>query len=344
MEILKHECGIAMVRLLKPLQYYKERYGTWHYGLDKLYLLMEKERNRGQDGAGMICVKSDASLGEEYLLRERALGHDAVDEIYRNALAVTDESERWEGNMYMGHLRYSTTGKQGLQYLHPFLRRDNYRNKTLALCGNFNMTNSQEIFDFIASRGQFPRSYADTYVLLEQIGHELDKEVERSYGKALSTGKKGIELSFEVENYIDMSNVLSQCAPMWDGGFVICGATGSGEMFSIRDPHGIRPAFYYIDDEVVVVASERPVIQTVMNVRVCKVNELQPGEAIFVNRNNKVTVKQMLKPAEKLHKCAFERIYFSRGTDRNIYQERKQLGHNLASAVLKACDWDLAGA
>ena len=337
MEPLKHECGIAMVRLLKPLDYYRKKYGTSRYGLDKLYLLMEKERNRGQDGAGMACINTEAPLGEEYLTRYRAQGADAVDDIY----AHTQTEIGWEGNQYMGHLRYSTTGHQGLEYLHPFVGRDNYRTKTLALCGNFNMANSQELFDYIASKGQFPRMSADTYVLMQHVGHELTREVDRCYQEAATTGKTGLALSYEVEDHIDMANVLRRCMPMWDGGFVICGMTGSGEMFAVRDTKGIRPAFYFQDEESVVVASERPVIQTVMNVRAAKVHELQPGQAIIVNKCNQVRIVDILPPSPQLSKCSFERIYFSRGSDRDIYQERKQLGFNLAPAVAKACasDW-----
>lgn len=336
MEPLKHECGIALVRLLKPLDYYHKKYGTRRYGLDKLYLLMEKERNRGQDGAGMACINTESPLGQEYLVRYKAQGADAVDDIY----AHTQSEAGWEGNQYMGHLRYSTTGHQGLQYLHPFVGRDNYRTKTLALCGNFNMANSQELFDYIASKGQFPRMSADTYVLMQHVGHELAREVDRCFQEAAVSGKTGLDLSYEVEDHIDMANVLKRCAPMWDGGFVICGMTGSGEMFAVRDSKGIRPAFYYKDDEVVVVASERPVIQTVMNVRAASVHELMPGEAVIVNKADQVRVVEILPPSSKLSRCSFERIYFSRGSDRDIYRERKQLGFNLAPAIMKACDGD----
>lgn len=324
-----------MVRLLKPLEYYEKKYGSRRYGVDKMYLLMEKQRNRGQDGAGMVCIKTDVTPGDEYVVRHKAQGDEAVDDIIAHSF-----SPRWEGNMYMGHLRYSTTGHQGLELLHPFLRFDNYRTCTLSLCGNFNMTNAKEIFDFIASKGQFPRSSSDTYVLLEQVGHELDKEVERCYDLLHDSKKSGLQLSYEVEDQINISNVLHACAPMWDGGFVICGLTGSGEMFAVRDSHGIRPAFYYYDDEIVVVASERPVIQTVMNLRYRQVRELQPGEAILVNKRCEVHTEQII-PAGKPYKCSFERIYFSRGSDHDIYQERKQLGHNLVPAVVKACDNDL---
>lgn len=350
MESLKHECGIALVRLLKPLSYYQERYGSWRYGLNKLYLLMEKQHNRGQDGAGIACIKTESLLGEEYIFRERAMGSGAITEIFNKAGKQIKESEDngdtllqtpFAGNMYMGHLRYSTTGRQGLQYLHPFLRRNNYRTKSLAVCGNFNLTNANEIFDKIVAQGQYPRSGADTFILLEQLGHRLDREVDRLYQEGKKQGLDGLPLSYDIENKIDISHVLKECAPMWDGGFVICGMNGSGEMFSLRDPWGIRPAFYYKDDEIVVIASERPVIQTAMNVLVEDVHELQPGEAILINKRGEVKIEQILEPKPNISKCSFERIYFSRGSDKDIYYERKKLGYNLVPSILKACDDDL---
>lgn len=348
MEPLKHECGIALVRLLKPLSYYQERYGTWHYGLNKLYLLMEKQHNRGQDGAGVACIKTTSRLGEEYIYRERCLGSGAISDIFGNIAEKIEKSESssllelpFAGNMYMGHLRYSTTGKHGIEFLHPFLRRDNYRTKSLAVCGNFNLTNAREIFDYIAAKGQYPRSGADTYILLEQLGHRLDREVERLYKDGKSRGLDGLELSYDIEDRIDMSHVLRECAPMWDGGFVICGMNGSGEMFSMRDPWGIRPAFYYKNDEIVVIASERPVIQTAMNLTADQVTELNPGQAILINKRGEVKLDQILEPKKQLSKCSFERIYFSRGSDQDIYEERKHLGYNLVPAILDACDNDL---
>ena len=298
MEILKHECGVAMVRLLKPLEHYHEKYGSWMYGLNKLYLLMEKQHNRGQEGAGLACVKLEANAGEEYMFRERALGAGAITEIFANVHAhyrdlapeqlndpfFAKANLPFAGELYMGHLRYSTTGKSGLSYIHPFLRRNNWRAKNLALCGNFNLTNVPEIFANITAIGQHPRKYADTYILLEQLGHRLDREVERLYLACEAEGLKGMDITRAIEDRIDLSNVLRRCAPGWDGGYVICGITGSGESFSLRDPWGIRPAFYYADDEVVVLASERPVIQTVMNVHVEDIRELGRGEALFINK------------------------------------------------------------
>ena len=241
----------------------------------------------------------------------------------------------------MGHLRYSTTGKSGISYVHPFLRRNNWRAKNLALCGNFNLTNVREIFDEITSIGQHPRAYADTFILLEQIGHRLDREVERLYGKFEADGLRGMDITHAIEDNIDLSNMLKRCAPGWDGGYVICGLTGSGEAFSVRDPWGIRPAFYYADDEVVVLASERPVIQTAMNVQASEVRELNPGEAILISKDGLFRTSQIMEPKEN-SACSFERIYFSRGSDADIYKERKRLGENLVPAILQAVDNDLA--
>lgn len=355
MEVLKHECGVAMIRLLKPLEYYQEKYGTWMYGLNKLYLLMEKQHNRGQEGAGLACVKLEASPGEEYMFRERALGTGAITEIFSavhrhykklppgklNDPFFAKTNLPFAGELYMGHLRYSTTGKSGISYVHPFLRRNNWRAKNLALCGNFNLTNVREIFDEITSIGQHPRAYADTFILLEQIGHRLDREVERLYGKFEADGLRGMDITHAIEDNIDLSNMLKRCAPGWDGGYVICGLTGSGEAFSVRDPWGIRPAFYYADDEVVVLASERPVIQTAMNVQASEVRELNPGEAILISKDGLFRTSQIMEPKEN-SACSFERIYFSRGSDADIYKERKRLGENLVPAILQAVDNDLA--
>lgn len=354
MEVLKHECGVAMVRLLKPLEYYQEKYGSWMYGLGKLYLLMEKQHNRGQEGAGLACVKLEANAGEEYMFRERAIGTGAITEIFaavhQHYKDLTPEQLNdplfakahlpFAGELYMGHLRYSTTGKSGLSYIHPFLRRNNWRAKNLALCGNFNLTNVNDIFNEITAIGQHPRKYADTYIMLEQMGHRLDREVERLYQKSENEGLAGMDITSAIEDQIDLSNVLKRCAPLWDGGYVICGLTGSGESFAVRDPWGIRPAFYYADDEIVVLASERPVIQTVMNVQAADVKELSRGEAIFINKKGQFHTSQVIAPKEN-KACSFERIYFSRGSDVDIYRERKRLGENLVPAILKAVDGDL---
>ena len=354
MEQLKHECGVAMVRLLKPLEYYQHKYGTWMWGLNKLYLLMEKQHNRGQEGAGMACVKLHASSGEEYMFRERAIGTNAISEIFntihhhysslkkeqlQDAL-LAEQTLPFAGELYMGHLRYSTTGKSGLDYIHPFLRRNNYRAKNLAVCGNFNLTNVDEIFACISAEGQHPRKYADTYIILEQLGHRLDREVERLYEECRSEGWKGRELTARIEERIDFRNVLQTSSPQWDGGYVICGITGSGDSFAVRDPWGIRTAFYYLDDEVMVLASERPVIQTALNVPMETIHELQPGEAIILDKFGKMHLAQ-INPPQKLRVCSFERIYFSRGGDKDIYNERKRLGQNLTPSILQAIDYDM---
>ena len=349
MEILKHECGIAMVRLLKPLNYYEEKYGTSQYGLNKLYLLMEKQHNRGQEGAGIGCVNLKARPGNEYVYRERGLGSGAISEIFDNArkriIAAQESNEDTNnlpflGEIYMGHLRYSTTGKHGISYVHPFLRRNNWKSRNLLLCGNFNITNVEEVFSKVVEEGQHPRIYSDTVILLEQIGYYLDKENQRLYDKFKAEGFDGVALTNKIEDNIDIANVIKEPSKTWDGGFVICGADGNGDIFILRDPNGIRPCFYYLDDEVFVAASERPVIQTAMNVKIGDIKELEPGEAIMVSKHGKVTIKQILPKLDN-QKCSFERIYFSRGSDADIYKERKLLGKNLTEKILKAVDYDL---
>ena len=354
MEQLKHECGVAMIRLLKPLEYYEQKYGTWMYGLNKLYLLMEKQHNRGQEGAGLACVKLAANAGEEYMFRERALGSGAITEIFDTIhnqfrdltpeqlhdAVYAEKCLPFAGELYMGHLRYSTTGKSGISYVHPFLRRNNWRAKNLALCGNFNLTNVDEIFARITSMGQHPRKYADTYIMLEQVGHRLDREVERLYQLAVEGGLKGMAITHYIEEHIELANVLRTSSKEWDGGYVICGVTGSGESFAIRDPWGIRTAFWYQDDEVAVLASERPVIQTVFNVPMESIREMQPGQAVMFTKNGKMRTVQINK-ARELKACSFERIYFSRGSDADIYKERKLLGKKLVPRILKAIDNDL---
>lgn len=354
MEPLKHECGVAMVRLLKPLSYYEKKYGTWMYGLNKLYLLMEKQHNRGQEGAGLACVKMQAAPGEEFMFRQRGLGSGAIQEIFGNVhkefngftseqLHDADFSARYvpfAGEIYMGHLRYSTTGKSGLSYVHPFLRRNNWRAKNLCICANFNMTNVPEIFDVIAVKGQHPRMVSDTYILLEQLGHRLDRESERCFEEAKAKGLENTDITRYIEDHINLSNVLKQSAPVWDGGYVLCGVTGSGELFSMRDPWGIRPAFYYKDDEVLVIASERPVIQTTLDVEAEEVHELLPGQGIFMTKEGVMHTEQVLE-AKKYAACSFERVYFSRGSDVDIYRERKELGRTLVEPILKAVNGEI---
>lgn len=355
MELLKHECGVAMIRLRKPLEYYKEKYGTWMYGLNKLYLLMEKQHNRGQEGAGMACVKLDMPAGTEFMFRERAEGSGAISELFNTAhsqiarlpvdkrddAAYAKEHADFAGEIYMGHLRYSTTGKSGLSYVHPFMRRHNYLTNNLLLCGNFNLTNVDEVFEMIVRQGQHPRHYADTFIILEQIGHRLDREVDALYDKAQKEYVPKDEVKDYIQRNIRVENVLKECSPVWDGGYVICGITGSGESFALRDPWGIRPAFYYIDDEIIVLASERPVIQTALAVETESVKELQPGESLIVSQNGDYRVVRIL-PALNRKACSFERIYFSRGSDRDIYKERKALGNKLVPDILKSIDYDIA--
>ena len=324
-----------MIRLLKPLSYYEKKYGTWRYGLEKLYLMMEKQHNRGQEGAGLACVNLDAPAGSEYMFRERAEGKDAITEIFKR---VTDS---FAGQLYMGHLRYSTTGRSGLQYVHPFLRRNNWRAKNLCLCGNFNMTNVDEVFNAITATGQHPRIYSDTYIMLELMGHRLDRESERLYNIAVGKGLTGTDITAFIEDNIDIVNVLRTSTPMFDGGYVLCGITGSGEMFAMRDPWAIRPAFWYHDDEVLVVASERPVIQTTFDVPADSVRELPAGEALAVTKDGALSLTTVI-PQKGNHACSFERIYFSRGSDCDIYRERKKLGEQLTPAIMKAVDGDVA--
>ncbi|MBR1564068.1 MAG: amidophosphoribosyltransferase [Paludibacteraceae bacterium] len=354
METIKHECGIALIRLLKPLSYYQQKYGSWTYGLNELYLMMEKERNRGQEGAGLACLKMKAKAGEEYLFRERAEGSGAINEIfdvvnkkisqYQDKLNDADYAERnipFAGEIYMGHLRYSTTGKNGLSYVHPFLRRNNWRARNICLCGNFNMTNVDEIFAELTSKGQHPRIYSDTYIILEQIGHRLDRESERLFAIAQEKGLEGMAITHFIEDNLCIENVLREASCLWDGGYVISGMTGSGETFVMRDPWGIRTAFYYTDQEKIVVASERPVIQTAFDLEVNDVVELQPGQAIIIGKNGEWRLSRILEPAEKTTACSFERIYFSRSSDADIYLERKALGRNLMQQILESIGYDI---
>ena len=351
---MKHECGVAAIRLLRPLTYFQEKYGTWMYGLNKLYLMMEKQHNRGQEGAGIACVKMEAQPGSEYMFRERAEGAGAIEEIFSTVnrrLAEYGEEELsdaaeaarslpFAGELYMGHLRYSTTGRRGLAYVHPFLRRNNWRARNLCICGNFNMTNVEEIFRTIEEKGQHPRMLSDTYLLLEQLGHRLDRESERLFEEAREKGLKDCAITRYIEEHINPANVLRQAASVWDGGYVLCGVTGSGEFFALRDPWGIRPAFWYADDEVVALTSERPVLQTSLNVPIGSVRELGPGEALLVSAAGHIRTEQIL-PRRNVAPCSFERVYFSRGSDRDIYRERKNLGRRLVEPVLRAVDRDL---
>lgn len=351
---IHEDCGVAMIRLLKPLEYYQQKYGTWMYGLNKLYLMMEKQHNRGQEGAGLACVKLDSEPGSEYMFRERAEGSNAITEIFsdvnKNFVDVTSEQLSdasfakqqlpFAGELYMGHLRYSTTGKSGLSYVHPFLRRNNWKAKNLCFCGNFNMTNVDEIFEQLTKQGQCPRIYSDTYIMLELMGHRLDREVERNYIAAKAMELENQDITRYIEEHVKMGNVLKTTMKNFDGGYVICGMTGSGEMFSMRDPWGIRPAFYYKNDEIVVLASERPVLQTTFDIEAEDVKELEPGMALLVKRNGTCSLERILDQCGD-SACSFERIYFSRGSDSVIYKERKKLGEQLTQPILKAVNYDI---
>ena len=353
METLKHECGVALIRLLKPLSYYQQKYGTWMYGLNKLYLMMEKEHNRGQEGAGMACVKLSRTPGNEYMFRERAEGKDAIRDIFSKVHAAyagipkaqmvdvdyAKENLPFAGELYMGHLRYSTTGRKGLSFVHPFLRRNNWQAKNLCLCGNFNMTNVEDIVQKLTEQGQCPRTLSDGHIMLELMGHRLDREVERNFVAAKGLGLEDIEITHYIEDHVETANVLKTSMCNFDGGYVVCGVTGSGEMFSMRDPWGIRPAFYYMDEEIVVLASERPVLQTTFDLECGDIKELEPGCALMVKRNGACAVERILDQRSN-SPCSFERIYFSRGSDQDIYRERKRLGEQLTQPVLKAVGYD----
>lgn len=355
-EALKHECGIAMIRLLKPLEYYQEKYGNWQYGLNKLYLLMEKQHNRGQEGAGLAVVKIDSQPGSEFIFRERAIGSGAISEIFANVhknyekipeqrlqdVFYAKENLPFAGELFLGHLRYSTTGKSGISYVHPFLRRNNWASRNMALAGNFNMTNVDELFNDLLAQGQHPRYYADTFVLLETLGHYLDREVQYQFDRfGKNSNIKGNELNDIIEDNLDIPFMLNKASEKWDGGYVICGLIGCGDGFAYRDPCGIRPAFYYHDDEIVVVASERPVIQTTMNKDANEIKELEPGQAIIIKKDGTVYFPQ-IQERKKVAPCSFERIYFSRGSDKDIYQERKNLGKLLLPRILESINNDLS--
>ncbi len=353
-DVVKHECGIAMIRLLKPLDYYYDKYGSWQYGLDKLYLLMEKQHNRGQEGAGLAAVKLEASAGNEFIFRERATGSGAIDDIFGkvhetfhqfapeklNDIDFVKKSVPFAAELFLGHLRYSTTGKSGAAYLHPLLRRNNWASRSLALAGNFNMTNVDEMFNQLLAEGQHPRDYADTFIILESLGHYLDREVQYQYDHIDKKGLNGQQISHLIEERLDIPFLLKRASKIWDGGYVISGLVGCGDAFAIRDPWGIRPAFYYYDDEVAVVASERPAIQTTFNLTKDDVHELEPGQALIVKKNGKISLSQIVEKKEKITACSFERIYFSRGSDYDIYRERKKLGELLIPQILDAIDND----
>ncbi len=348
-------CGIAMVRLLKPLDYYQEKYGSWQYGLQKMYLLMEKQHNRGQEGAGLATVKLDVSSGEEYIWRNRVEGKNAIQEIFASMNKTMELKDQqiigsaqlakqelpFAGELYMGHLRYSTTGKSGLSYVHPFLRRHNWKNRTMLLAGNFNLTNVDELFDHLTLKGQHPRDKADTFLMLESLGFKLDKEVQKEYDKLKQRYTNDLTITQKIEENLNIASFIRKSEKLWDGGYAICGMLGHGDAFVFRDAKGIRPAFYYANEEIVVVASERPVIQTAMNVKEEDVHELQPGRAMIIKKNGLIRFETIRPVTSELAKCSFERIYFSRGSDIDIYRERKKLGELLSKQILKSIENDV---
>lgn len=356
-DAIKHECGIAMIRLLKPLDYYIKKYGTPLYGVNKLYLLMEKQHNRGQDGAGVANIKFDVEPGTRYISRTRAVGSNAIKEIFgkingkfediytknpdkfKNA-AWLKKNVAYTGELFLGHLRYGTFGGNGLENCHPFLRQNNWMTRNLVVAGNFNLTNVDELFDQLVELGQHPKEKADTVTVMEKIGHFLDEENERLYQKFKKEGHTNEAISVLIAKHLDVQSILKDASKKWDGGYAMAGLLGHGDAFVLRDPNGIRPVFYYSDDEVVVVTSERPVIQTVFNVPIGKVKELKPGHSLIIKKDGTFGEHEIIEPQEKTA-CSFERIYFSRGSDASIYKERQMLGHQLCPAILKAVDYDL---
>ena len=355
-DALKHECGVAMLRLLKPLEFYKQKYGTSFYGLKKMYLLMEKQRNRGQDGAGMANIKLDTPAGKRYISRKRSTTDNPIQDLFaqiNQRFIDLEESDpdklndiNWlknnmpfTGELFLGHLRYGTYGGNSIEQCHPFLRQNNWKTRNLALAGNFNMTNVDELFGQLTDLGQHPKEKSDTITIIEKIGHFLDEENINIYQKHKQNFTKQ-EISKKIEEEIDIQNILSNSSKHWDGGYVMCGLLGHGDSFALRDPNGIRPAYFYSDDEVVVVASERPVIQTAFNVAQDKVQEIKRGHALIVKKDGKISQKEVLKQQER-KACSFERIYFSRGNDKDIYNERLNLGRQIFNKVLDAINKDL---
>ena len=355
-EAIKHECGIALIRLRKPFSYYQQKYKTWRYGLNKLYLLMEKQHNRGQDGAGVACLKLNLAPGHEYLNRYRSKEQNPIKDVFDNINQSPEEAEKngqdlcdtkwvyenipFAGELYLGHLRYGTFGNNSIDYVHPVMRQNNWKSRTLVLAGNFNLTNMDELFQKLIDLGQTPKKYADTVTILEKVGHFLDRENQYLFRKYKEDGYNDKEISPLIEENMDIKRVLENSSKDWDGGYTIAGLVGHGDSFVMRDPWGIRPAHYYIDDEIVVVASERPVIQTVMDVREEDVKEINPGDALIIKKDGEVFTQRVRQPQER-KSCSFERIYFSRGSDKDIYRERKELGRLLAPVLLKNTDYDI---
>lgn len=355
-DALKHECGIAVVRLLKPLSYYKEKYGTAFYGINKMYLMMEKQHNRGQDGAGFASIKLDVAPGERYISRIRSNKQQPIQDIFaqinqrinaefekapslKDDVALQKKLIPYIGELMLGHVRYGTFGGNSVETVHPFLRTNNWMHRNLIIAGNFNMTNTTKLFDNLIKLGMHPKEKADTITVMEKIGHFLDDAVRKLYKKAKAEGLSKIEASQYIIENMNLAKILKKSAKDWDGGYAMAGLLGHGDAFVLRDPAGIRPAYYYQDDEVIVVASERPVIQTVFNVPFESVNELDPGHALLMRKDGRMNIKQILKPLER-KSCSFERIYFSRGSDAEIYQERKELGRLVMPKVLEAIEYD----
>jgi amidophosphoribosyltransferase len=345
---IKHECGIALIRLLKPLEFYQKKYGTINYGVNKMYLMMEKQHNRGQDGAGFASVNINAKPGEKYIYRQRSASKQPIQEIFQEIHSEiqkhTNEGVKpnspFLGQLMLGHVRYGTFGKNNIESVHPFLRQNNWKHRNLIVAGNFNMTNNQELFDNLVKLGQHPKNKADGITVMEKIGHFLDDAVSKIYKKLKKEGVSKIEASALIEKRLNISKILKKASKDWDGGFAMGGLIGHGDAFFLRDPAGIRPAYYFNNDEVVVVASERPVIQTVFNVAFDKVNELDPGKSIIIKKSGDFSIENVLTPTLK-KSCSFERIYFSRGSDAEIYSERKMLGKLLFPKILKRLKGDL---
>jgi amidophosphoribosyltransferase len=336
-ESIKHECGIALMRLLRPAEYYIDKYGSWDYSLRKMYLMMEKQHNRGQDGAGLAGIRIGAKPGTRYIHRQRSNSANAIKEIFGR---IYPEIKENPCDVWLGHLRYGTYGNYNIDFVHPVSRENNWRSRSLVMAGNFNLTNIEEIFNHLIEIGQNPIDFSDTITVLENVGHFLDQEVERRYRFHKEKGLTKREISPIIENELDVAGILRSAAKRWDGGYVMAGMLGHGDAFVLRDPAGIRPAFWYADDEVVVAASERPVIQTVFDIRTDKVNELDPGKAMIIKASGEWSLQDVL-PATTPAKCSFERIYFSRGTDKHIYRERKKLGETLTEPVLAAVNNDI---
>ena len=355
-DAIKHECGIAHIRLLKPLEFYKKKYGTAFYGINKMYLIMEKQHNRGQDGAGFASIKLDMRPGERYISRIRSVAQQPIQDIFSQInerinsviescpkitsnISSNKNQIPYLGEVMLGHVRYGTFGKNSVESVHPFLRQNNWMHRNLILAGNFNMTNVRQLFNNLVELGQHPKDYTDTITIMEKIGHFLDYAVYKLYKKLKKEGYNKIECSSIIADRLNIKKILKKASKDWDGGYAMAGMIGHGDSFVFRDPSGIRPAYYYIDDEVVVVASERPVIQTVFNVDFNSVHELPPGSAIISKKNGETKISEILKPKDRLA-CSFERIYFSRGSDAEIYKERKLLGKLLVPEVLKEVDYD----